>query len=244
MTDRDTFAAAALTGLLANAENGCAPSRTIAIAAYHQADAMLRERSRAGKTDAETVPEATKCTERETDHDALLTIESALGTLSRAIGVYGRRINNPFSVQWSNGIAAFVNGTFVAGGRGNVARAIAEHGMPDMRKSDATNHDAAPAAKAGAERPMSLGAAQSPSESDAQHPSAAMLPQTGGGHGTGNTQEPVAWAVIGTRVTGSRIRVMGLSRDSVAEEAKVGEQVVPLYRAPTLTAEERVDGRE
>lgn len=82
------------------------------------------------------------------NHDATPTIDSALETLSRSIGVYGKRIGNPFSIQWSNGITAFVNGTFVGGGRGNVARAIVEHGMPDMSKKDDTIHDAAPAAKA------------------------------------------------------------------------------------------------
>lgn len=125
---RDSFAAAALTGLLSRPQgfpDGCVPE------AYRLADAMLRERSRSGQNDAETVRQHAKCTERESDHDAAPTIESALETLSRAIGVYGKRISNPFSIQWSNGITAFVNGTFVGGGRGNVARAIAEHGMPE-----------------------------------------------------------------------------------------------------------------
>jgi hypothetical protein len=62
MTDRDTFAAAALTGLLASRND---IDDEAAERAYCIADAMLRERSRAGKNDAQTVPEATKCTERE-----------------------------------------------------------------------------------------------------------------------------------------------------------------------------------
>jgi hypothetical protein len=62
MTARDTFAAAALTGLLASRND---IDDEAAERAYCIADAMLRERSRAGKNDAQTVPEATKCTERE-----------------------------------------------------------------------------------------------------------------------------------------------------------------------------------
>lgn len=42
MTDRDTFAAAALTGLLV----GIADTDALAVAAYKIADAMLRERER------------------------------------------------------------------------------------------------------------------------------------------------------------------------------------------------------
>lgn len=58
---RDTFAAAALP--LATRNNRTCED--IAKACYGLADAMLRERSRSGKNGSETVPEATKCTERE-----------------------------------------------------------------------------------------------------------------------------------------------------------------------------------
>jgi hypothetical protein len=46
MTDRDTFAAAALTGIIANEGDGPSLSNTCAYA-YRIADAMLRERGRA-----------------------------------------------------------------------------------------------------------------------------------------------------------------------------------------------------
>jgi len=55
--------------------------------------------------------------------------------------------------------------------------------------TDNTNLDAAPAAKVGADCQMSSGAAQSSSESDAQHPSAAQVPQPGDGRGTGNARK-------------------------------------------------------
>ena len=68
---RDTFAAAALTGLLAAPTDKDRSWDYWSRLSYEVADAMLRERSRSVKNDAETVPEATKCTERETDHDAV-----------------------------------------------------------------------------------------------------------------------------------------------------------------------------
>jgi hypothetical protein len=45
MTDRDTFAAAALTGLLAQGDDADFPENTYWAAAYRMADAMLRERA-------------------------------------------------------------------------------------------------------------------------------------------------------------------------------------------------------
>jgi hypothetical protein len=62
MTDRDTFAAAALTGLLASRND---IDDEAAERAYCIADAMLRERSRSGHNDAETLPQHAKCTERD-----------------------------------------------------------------------------------------------------------------------------------------------------------------------------------
>jgi hypothetical protein len=62
MTDRDTFAAAALTGLLASRND---IDDEAAERAYCIADAMLRERSRSGHNDAETLPQHAKCTDRD-----------------------------------------------------------------------------------------------------------------------------------------------------------------------------------
>lgn len=82
MNDRDTFAAAALTGLLSNIPRY--QLGVIAVQAYDIADEMIAERSRTGQTaegtppqsrsgqsTAEAVPEVAKCTERENDHDAV-----------------------------------------------------------------------------------------------------------------------------------------------------------------------------
>lgn len=46
MTDRDTFAAAALTGLLAEGDDGSFSEESYVRAAYRWADAMLRERTK------------------------------------------------------------------------------------------------------------------------------------------------------------------------------------------------------
>jgi hypothetical protein len=71
MTDRDTFAAAALTGLLT--KDDAAKPESMApwwpewacSAAYRWADAMLRERER------HHIPDAGKMTENTTNHDAV-----------------------------------------------------------------------------------------------------------------------------------------------------------------------------
>ena len=56
MTDRDQFAAAALTGLLAQGDDGSFSEESYARAAYRWADAMLRERER---TNHHAAPAAT-----------------------------------------------------------------------------------------------------------------------------------------------------------------------------------------
>ena len=66
---RDTFAAAALTGLLSNIPRY--QLGVIAVQAYEIADEMIAERSRTGKNVAETVQEVSECTERDNDHDAV-----------------------------------------------------------------------------------------------------------------------------------------------------------------------------
>jgi len=62
MNDRDRFAAAAAGGLLMNGDYS---TDAIPSLAYSMADAMLCERSRSGKNDAESVQQPAKCTGRE-----------------------------------------------------------------------------------------------------------------------------------------------------------------------------------
>jgi hypothetical protein len=63
MTDRDTFAAAALTGWLASQQTVIS-KKEMAMRAYDYADAMLRERER---TNHDAVPEATARTDADRD---------------------------------------------------------------------------------------------------------------------------------------------------------------------------------
>ena len=100
-------------------------------------------------------------------------------------------------------------------------------------RPEKTNLDAAPAAKVGAERQMSSGAAQSSSESDAQHPSAAQLSQPGDGRGTGNTSGPVGWAVL--YPNGKGVDSVHDFEDDAREEAASDQEVVAIYRTPALT---------
>ncbi len=95
-----------------------------------------------------------------------------------------------------------------------------------------TNHDAEPAAIAEPSR-----------KSDAQHPSAAQLQQPADeGQGTGDTQQPVAWAVfeadgncVGTYSSQADARIV---MEELAYDGMVYE---PLYRQPgaMLTHAER-----
>ena len=76
MTDRDTFAAAALTGLLSQwkvtpGNQSPEMAALTVVSAYQLAEAMLRERSRAGQNSSEGTGSAAKCTERDSaNHDA------------------------------------------------------------------------------------------------------------------------------------------------------------------------------
>lgn len=66
MTDRDTFAAAALTGLIANGDYSVDATPLLA---YRMADAMLRERSRTGQSAEDTPPQSRAGTPTLTDEE-------------------------------------------------------------------------------------------------------------------------------------------------------------------------------
>jgi hypothetical protein len=77
MTDRDTFAAAALTGLLANSKNNDTTADTIRFWAWNWADAMLRERER---TNHDAAPAARARTDADRDRTDNAGIRPGLGT--------------------------------------------------------------------------------------------------------------------------------------------------------------------
>lgn len=96
-----------------------------------------------------------------------------------------------------------------------------------LRERERTNHDASPEARA-----------QSPSPDHAGHRD-ATTGEPGGGAGTGNTQEPVAWAVIFGREH-EIVYDVSTRRDLAVKYLNdvVAGRVVPLYRSPTLTENE------
>lgn len=183
MNDRDTFAAAALTGLLSRS---IAPEQAMSEyvrSAFDYADAMLRERekSRTGQTgdSAANCPERDRVTEPLKEKRAEVSSAPAFADKTRSW---------PVSYEKTG----------------------------EKRVLYDTNLDAAPEAKA--TKPDS-GAADS------------AIPDCG----TGDTQEPVVWAVLH-----KDHQYVSLLRE-MAEARKVysDAEVVPLYRSPTLTDEER-----
>ena len=57
-------------------------------------------------------------------HSTLEEIREALETLSRAIGVYGERYDNPVTLTWGNGLVMKEHNYFCASGRIKVAEEI------------------------------------------------------------------------------------------------------------------------
>jgi hypothetical protein len=53
---------------------------------------------------------------------------------------------------------------------------------------------------------------------------------------TGNTHEPVAWAVV---YPNGEEAIIAIRKSDAFDMATASDRVVPLYRSPTLTAEER-----
>jgi hypothetical protein len=80
VTDRDTFAAAALTGLLAQGDDGSFSEESYVRSAYRWADAMLREREQTKEKDASfscTNHDAAPAATARTDADRARTDKAA-----------------------------------------------------------------------------------------------------------------------------------------------------------------------
>ena len=96
--------------------------------------------------------------------------------------------------------------------------------MPKEKRAEVsdTNHDAAPATKAR-------------TDADSDRTDKAVLRP---GEGTGNTPEPVAWAVV---YPNDAVAVIAFKRQDAEERAAASDRIVPLYRhpQPTLTDAER-----
>jgi hypothetical protein len=176
MTDRDHFAAAALTGLLADPMESAKATDYVAAEAYEIADAMLRERERiAGSPTIDGVP---------------------------VPPVPPAPVSRPSETR-----ASF----------------------------SYTTHDAAPAARA-TTKPGGL------NSGCASGTSGDSSPVTMHGSGTGETQEPVAWAVVPRLEDEIDCEfVYSGQQDAAAVASGHGGVVAPLYRQPQpmLTGAER-----
>jgi hypothetical protein len=92
-----------------------------------------------------------------------------------------------------------------------------------LRERERTNHDAAPAARA-------------PTDASPLRPDQGVTV----GMGTGDTQGPVAWAVMladNHRIWG--VYALEEEANAINDVVAGGHGVAPLYRSPTLTDEER-----
>jgi hypothetical protein len=221
MTDRDTLAAAALTGLLANEGEGPSLSNTCAYA-YRIADAMLRERER---TNHDAAPAATARTDADRDRTDNAAARPGEGTgdipcpRAREIAAWAVYVNGeydssygPDSIDEALEIAAECSGEVVP-----LYRTPQSHATPG-EGSVQSESTVGPAP-----------AECSRSERGSARPSADSV----GGAGPAS-QEPVAWAILHLEH-----QFVSLLRE-VAEARNVFDApLVPLYRSPTLTDEER-----
>ena len=200
---RDTFAAAALTGLLARSGihyTGTPDDNVREM--WRWADAMLRERER------HHIPDAGKMVENPTNHDA---VPEARAKPS------------------STGHAATLDTAGVAGlqreivGTGNTngpeTRVVCESGLSVY----------VPVNPAARHTPANKGDGGLPP--DVPQPDNGLA-TSGRGH---NTQEPVAWAILHK----DHQYVSLLREHAQAHNVYTDAEIVPLYRSPTLTDEER-----
>lgn len=189
---RDTFAASALTGLIANGDYSVDATPLLA---YRMADAMLRERLRNG------VAESRETSQQLKDAEDFVAI---------------RKQFEAWQKEQSVGVAEMDS---VADRKSVATPRACASSCSQPFDSAPTTHDAVPEAKA-ASSPLG-------------NPVAAGL-------GTGNTPEPVGWVL--------RHSMYGPHHDSFYPTKATAETaarmnpawtLIPLFRSPTLTAEER-----
>lgn len=239
MSDRDHFAAAALTGLLTSddvGEESNACGQAICQSAYLWADAMLRERCRAGgdcpgqdnAQNHDAAPAATASLPTA-DHAVCRQCrgrESGCGTGdTQEIAAYARFVGQV--MHWiSEATSAYASACSSDGGRKIMAQACSQCWDAFDRIAYPTHHDAAPAATADSpdERPLhavSAGGNSSAASRDG---------------GTGDTQEPVAWGVMQPN---GEFAVLAFNRQRAEDYATASDRIVPLYRQHTLTDAQR-----
>ena len=245
MTDRDHFAAAALTGLLSQCAAEDREAAETAAAAMRYADAMLRERAKTNHdaAPAAIVPEPEPSAARRRPAGGTGdTRESLSGSLPADLGDGVSPSENDKNLHHTQEIAAYARFA------GSVMKWI-DAATDDFFKEDKdgsaivgawwrcrdaydrivfpTIHGAAPAVTASVESV----APQPTTHGDSDRTdNAAPRPSDG----TGDTQEPVAWGVA----NGSRVLATSISRmDAVDMQSDYAcdTEIVPLYRSPPVT---------
>lgn len=222
MTDRDTFAAAALTGYTANPAWDDAAASIVAEQAYADADAMLAERSRTGQKMTESdIPHAV-CPVRDssTNNDAA-TVEPG-GSVGLSPGSSSDPINRNAE-------------------RESPRRECGESSLRDVSQLDNSRAAGGPEHSYvidGVDRPVSY------AETDEKRVFYDTKRDTTEPR-NGALGEPVAWAVMqndwyhGAHLDYSK--AVSLATAANVAGAKNPWNVVPLYRSPTLTDAERAD---
>jgi hypothetical protein len=276
---RDTFAAAALTGLLANGDYN--PSTPVL--AFRMADAMLRERARNGSVEG--------CETVQSDHipDAGKMVETP-GEIDKYRRFIGEVMN------WISEATGFLHDDVLRtdDARDTITNACSQcWDAFDRIAYPTTNHDAAPAARASespcaghagtggtpvtkpmpvfvsgsgsvtpvayqendekrvfydttggeSDRPQPIGspAETNPTQPRNGTPAEGSVPGECSVLDSRNWKEPVAWAVV---YPNDEVAIVAFKRRDADERASASDRVVPLYRSPTLTDEEREAMRE
>lgn len=240
MTDRDHFAAAALTGLLFHNHEPPKPALWWVEQAFDYADAMLRERER---TNLDAAPAA-----RAAPSESSAPLGKGLGTGdTQSFDAYAMFAGSV--MNWiSEATSAYAASCSSDGGRKIMADACSRCWDAFDRIAYPTVHGASPEARASvdsvAPQPTTRGesdrtdkAAPRPSEGTGDTPDSPK-PIKGGVSDRlkpiASEQEPVAWGVA------SHFRVLATSisrMDAVDMQSDYAyhTEIVPLYRSPPVT---------
>jgi len=255
MTDRDHFAAAALTGLLASDQyDQLVTPADYADTAYELADAMLRERCRAGAD--------CPLPDNAPNHDAAPAARASEAPASPESGCEsGCGTGDTQEIEdWLRFVGEVMNWISEATSAYALAASSSDGGRKIMADAcsrcwDAfdriapTDHGASPEAIASVEsvapQPTTRGdsdrtdkAAPRPSEGTGD------TPATHATHGEGSVrregiQEPAAWGVAGSKGLLYATSVSRMDAVDMQSEHECVTEVIPLYRSPALTDAER-----
>jgi hypothetical protein len=216
MTDRDTFAAAALPLCTRNGRN----AEQISESAYKLADAMLRERER---TNHDAVPEAIARTESASCGRGCGGTDKPVTLPAMGTGDLSEAEIDALEYVVEEGRIASMDDY-------GILRSLLVRVRPEWEAADSVS----PFAKPETDSPQ-------PDATPQTHatPGECSVPQTYAKGDEkrvvcGTKQEPVAWAILHLEY-----QFVSLLRE-VAEARNVFDApLVPLYRSPTLTDEER-----